>query len=63
MMASTLLPHPLRASPIEGEVTLHSVGSIASHPTATLGLDPRALHSIAAPQAQSPRVKPEGDDL
>ena len=28
----------------------------------TLGLDPRALHSIAAPHVQSPRLKPEGDD-
>jgi len=62
MMASPLLPHPRPGSPIKGEVTLYSFGSIASHPTATLGLDPRALHSIAAPQTQSPRVEPEGDD-
>ena len=28
-----------------------------------LGLDPRGLHFISAPPVQSPRVKPEGDDL
>ena len=28
----------------------------------TLGLDPRALHLTSAPQVQSLRVKPEGDD-
>ena len=34
-----------------------------SHPPrVNFGLDPRALHFTTAPQVQSPRVKPEGDD-
>ena len=32
-------------------------------PLVTLGLDPRGLHLTSAPQVQSPRVKPEGDNL
>jgi hypothetical protein len=32
MMDSSTLPHPLLASPIEGEVSLHSWGTIWSNP-------------------------------
>ena len=37
-------------------------GAPSQPPHVTLGPDPRALHFTSAPQVQSPRVKPEGDD-
>ncbi len=62
-MASSMLPHPHRTSPIKGEEHAGVRGRIEPPaPIVILGLDPRTLHLTPAPQVHSPRVKPEGDD-
>lgn len=62
-MASNMWPHPHLASPIKGEEHTGARGWIEPPaPIVILGLDPRRLHLTSAPQVQSPRVTPEGDD-
>jgi hypothetical protein len=62
-MASNMWPHPHLASPIKGEEHTGARGWIEPPaPFVILGLDSRKLYFAPAPQVQSPRFKPEGDN-